>query len=57
MQLFSIGVYQMNMDGSKIMRDNGYPKETYTIDDLMSYARAWTGLDEAYPLQNGSGRR
>ena len=35
----------MNMDGSKIMRDNGFPKETYTIDDLMSYARAWTGLD------------
>ena len=44
MQLFSIGLYELNMDGTKILDENGLAKETYDIEDIMSYARAWTGL-------------
>lgn len=46
MQLFSIGLYKLNMDGSLVLDENGDPIETYTIDDIMSYAAAWTGFDE-----------
>ncbi|KAL7541680.1 LOW QUALITY PROTEIN: hypothetical protein ACHAXR_011131 [Thalassiosira sp. AJA248-18] len=44
MQLFSVGLKSVNMDGTEIMDENGFPKETYTIEDIMSYARAWTGF-------------
>ena len=43
MQLFSIGLYKLNQDGSLIL-ENGNPVETYTIDDIVSYSRAWTGF-------------
>lgn len=35
----------MNTDGTYILRPDGMPKETYTVDDIFSYARAWTGFD------------
>ena len=44
MQLFTIGLYHLNMDGSQILLPNGDPSETYDIDDIVSYARAWTGF-------------
>ncbi len=44
MQLFSIGLYRLNMDGTKVVDENGSPVETYRIEDIMSYARAWTGF-------------
>ena len=43
MQLFSIGLYQLNDDGSRVLQD-GQAVETYTIADIVSYARAWTGF-------------
>lgn len=33
-QLFSVGLYSLNMDGSEILDENGFPKETYTIDGM-----------------------
>jgi len=44
MQLFSIGLYKLNMDGTQVMDENGSPVETYRIEDIVSYARAWTGF-------------
>lgn len=43
MQLFSIGLYKLNSDGSQVLSENGYPQEAYTMDDIFSYSRAWTG--------------
>ena len=43
MQLFSIGLYQLNMDGS-IKTSGGAPVETYTQADVSQLARIFTGL-------------
>ena len=32
------------MDGTEIIDESGFAKETYDIADIMSYARAWTGF-------------
>lgn len=42
MQLFSVGLYELNMDGS-LRLANGAPIETYTPDDISELARVWTG--------------
>ena len=41
MQLFSVGLYTLQMDGSKVKVPNsdGKYEETYTIEDIMSYSR------------------
>ncbi|MFN4116015.1 MAG: DUF1800 family protein [Inhella sp.] len=45
MQLFTIGLYQLNGDGS-IRRDgNGQPLETYTQTDISQLARVLTGWE------------
>lgn len=45
MQLFTIGLYQLNGDGS-IKRDgNGQPLETYTQNDISQLARVFTGWE------------
>ena len=44
MQLFSIGVYNLNIDGS-LKLTNGNPKETYTQEDVSQLARVFTGWD------------
>jgi uncharacterized protein (DUF1800 family) len=46
MQLFTIGLYQLNMDGSLKM-SGGNPIETYTSADVSGLARAFTGLNYA----------
>lgn len=43
MQLFTLGLYQMEMDGSLKMA-NGQPIETYTLTDVSQLARVFTGL-------------
>ena len=44
MQLFSIGLIQLNDDGTpKLDPSSGQPLETYTNEDIESFARAWTG--------------
>jgi uncharacterized protein (DUF1800 family) len=42
MQLFSIGLYQLNLDGTQKLANNK-PIETYTIDDVTGLARVFTG--------------
>ena len=45
MQLFSIGLAKLNNDGTVIRDGNGVQLETYTNEDIMTFARAWTGFD------------
>lgn len=42
MQLFTIGLLELNLDGSPKLV-NGAPKETYTQDDVSGLARVFTG--------------
>ena len=45
MQLFSIGVYLLNMDGTlKNSPDTGLPIPAYRNSDIQTFARAWTGF-------------
>jgi len=46
MQLFTLGLYQMNMDGSLKM-NGGQPMETYVQADVSGLARVFTGLSPA----------
>lgn len=39
MQLFSIGLYELNQDGSRKLDENGNFLRTYSNDDIMEYAR------------------
>jgi uncharacterized protein (DUF1800 family) len=43
MQLFSIGLYQLNPDGSLKRDANGAPIETYTMSDVKGLAKVFTG--------------
>lgn len=45
LQLFTIGLYQLNMDGSLILDAFGNPIETYQDADIESLARVFTGWD------------
>jgi len=45
MQLLSIGLVQLNLDGSAVLDANGKPRETYTQADISSLARVFTGWD------------
>ena len=42
MQLFSIGLTQLNLDGSPKLT-SGLPTETYTLEDITGLARVFTG--------------
>jgi uncharacterized protein (DUF1800 family) len=42
MQLFSIGLYRLNADGS-VQTGGGKPLETYTADDISGLAKVFTG--------------
>jgi hypothetical protein len=45
MQLFTIGVQQLNNDGTlKLDPSSGLPIPTYQNDDIQTFARAWTGF-------------
>ncbi|MDJ0275435.1 DUF1800 domain-containing protein [Sphingomonas sp. 2R-10] len=43
MQLFTLGIYQLEQDGT-VRTANGVPLETYTQDDVAQLARVFTGL-------------
>jgi uncharacterized protein (DUF1800 family) len=43
MQLFTIGLYKLNQDGSAVMGSNGQPAPTYTQNDVTGIAAAFTG--------------
>ncbi|MBK9151625.1 MAG: DUF1800 domain-containing protein [Saprospiraceae bacterium] len=44
MQLFTIGLYMLNQDGSRILDNNGNPVPTYTQEDIRQVAKVFTGL-------------
>ena len=45
MQLFSMGLVQLKMDGSPKLDQDGNTLLSYTNDDITSLSRAWTGFD------------
>lgn len=45
LQLFSIGLYRLNANGSQVTGANGLPVETYSNDDIVGLARVFTGWD------------
>jgi uncharacterized protein (DUF1800 family) len=45
MQLFSIGLWELNPDGSRKLDTSGDPIPTYDIDDIGEFARIFTGLN------------
>jgi len=46
MQLFTIGLYQLNMDGTQVL-SGGNPVPTYAQADVSQGARVWTGYTYA----------
>ncbi|MBH9578617.1 DUF1800 family protein [Inhella proteolytica] len=49
MQLFTIGLHELNSDGSVRKDANGQPIETYTNADVMALAKVFTGWSWAFP--------
>lgn len=49
MQLFTIGLHELNPDGSVRKDANGQPIETYTNADVMALAKVFTGWSWAFP--------
>ena len=45
-QLFTIGLWKLNLDGTQVLDNSGMPIETYSNKDIVSMARGWTGLDK-----------
>jgi uncharacterized protein (DUF1800 family) len=45
MQLFTIGLYKLNIDGTVQVGSDGKKLETYTQDDVSNIARVFTGYD------------
>lgn len=62
MQLFTIGLFELNIDGS-MKTNSGSPIETYTNDDVQGLAKVFTGFDLDFsgtvltPDPRGAGRR
>jgi uncharacterized protein (DUF1800 family) len=58
LQLFTIGLNQLNPDGTLILDGNGNPIPTYNQDTIVNFAKAFTGWTKAPPLPpvNGYGR-
>ena len=52
MQLFSIGLIMLGRDGTPLLDDAGAAIPTYNNDDVMDFARAWTGFDLQPPRGN-----
>lgn len=49
MQLFTIGLYELNPDGSLRLDASGQPIETYSNADVMALAKVFTGYAWAFP--------
>ena len=45
MQLFSIGLVKLNLDGTPVLDRFGREIPTYDIEDVASLARVWTGFE------------
>ena len=51
MQLLSIGLYQLNPDGTQKLDATGLPIPTYSNDDVMGLAKVFTGFSWSIPGQ------
>ena len=51
MQLFTLGLNQLNPDGTPVLDGSGNPVPTYTQNDVMDLGRAFTGW--TFPTQPG----
>jgi uncharacterized protein (DUF1800 family) len=51
MQLFTLGLSQLNPDGTPVLDGSGVPVPTYVQDDVMALGRSLTGW--TYPTQPG----
>jgi uncharacterized protein (DUF1800 family) len=51
MQLFTLGLSQLNPDGTAVVDGSGVPVPTYTQDDVMALGRSFTGW--TYPTEAG----
>jgi len=49
MQLFSLGLYELNLDGSPKLGGDGKPIETYDTEDVEGIAKVFTGLSWGGP--------
>ncbi|MCY4743536.1 DUF1800 family protein [Pelomonas sp. UHG3] len=49
MQLFTIGLHELNTDGSARLDGNGQPIETYNNNDVLALAKVFTGWSWAFP--------
>jgi uncharacterized protein (DUF1800 family) len=54
MQLFSIGLYQLNIDGTVKTDGSGKPLETYTAEDIAGMAKVFTGFSWSGPDTSNS---
>ncbi len=52
MQLFTLGLSQLNPDGTAVVDGSGVPVPTYTQDDVMALGRSFTGW--TYPTEAGA---
>ncbi|HVN35145.1 MAG TPA: DUF1800 domain-containing protein [Casimicrobiaceae bacterium] len=52
MQLFSIGLWELNADGTQLLDSAGFPIPTYEQDTVEGFAHVYTGW--TYPLPSGA---
>jgi cullin-associated NEDD8-dissociated protein 1 len=52
MQLFTIGLFKLNSDGSRVKDANGADVPTYDNTNIMDFARVFTGFDQQLPRAN-----
>jgi len=57
MQLFSIGLFQLNLDGSEKKDGNGKSIPTYNNDDIANLAKVFTGLNWGDSQKFGEGSK
>lgn len=55
MQLFSIGLYELNPDGSQRLDAGGVPIPTYTNVEIQEFAKVFTGLSYGETPNSGPG--
>ncbi|MFT3870922.1 MAG: DUF1800 domain-containing protein [Nibricoccus sp.] len=55
MQLFTIGLYKLNADGTYQLGTDNKPLEVYTNDDITEFARVFTGFTDDSTNNTGTG--
>lgn len=52
MQLFTIGLYELNQDGTRKLDGNGQPIPTYGQEEITEFAKVFTGLGISEVVEN-----